>query len=654
MTTSAYRAELDGVRALAVLLVFFSHIPSVSGHGPLLAGGRIGVDIFFVLSGYLVGGLLVAELRRTGRIDLPGFWARRVRRLLPAALAMAVVTGSVVACLGAASIHPLEQARWLTQLRSGLTYTANFHEIAAGTQYTSSGTNSPYAHLWSLSAEEQIYVALPLLILAAAWCSARAPRLARVAVPTVLVGLVATVATSPQGAYFDPRPRLAEVLVGAAIAAFPMRGLRGAVGRRAAWTGGSSVVALLAIAAGTATTTETMQVTMVMPTVAALSALLLIALEFDGGHRRAFTAAPVAALGLISYGFYLWHLPVIVLTPFLTGGGAWLLSDAGRALVFFTITLALSALSFRLLERPVRSSSWLQARAKTTMVGAVVVALAAALAPAAVAGGAPTTRAVGQLPVDCGVTEGRFDGLPTLVEGCTLFDAGEGRPIVGFAGDSTLNTLVPALQQAGADLDLTILVAIGNGCSIIDVSRRDEEHAAPDLTQRRCGLLAGGVERITAASELMVILDRSPVLHAETRTADDIADAAERASKALKQITRQVPLVLLTPVRTADPVDSPDPRHFSTDARGTEFIFSYERNRDIYLGFVDDLAARDPRITVIDTDPIWCPGGQPCRGDRDGISLWNDQVHASIAGAAEITPRLLDALTGAFPAVLGR
>jgi peptidoglycan/LPS O-acetylase OafA/YrhL len=158
------RRDIQGLRALAVVAVVLEH---VSGWP---RGGFVGVDVFFVLSGFLITGLLVREHERTGRISMRGFYRRRVKRLLPSALVVLVVTLGAVAALLSASrlLSSAVDAVW------SAVFVANWHEAAQGTDYfAADGPVSPFRHFWSLSVEEQFYVVWPLVVLLVAAVSAR-------------------------------------------------------------------------------------------------------------------------------------------------------------------------------------------------------------------------------------------------------------------------------------------------------------------------------------------------------------------------------------------------------------------------------------------------------------------------------------------------
>ncbi|MGZ4592304.1 MAG: acyltransferase family protein, partial [Actinomycetes bacterium] len=244
---SQYVPALDGIRALAVTAVLVFH-----GGLPWMRGGFLGVDAFFVLSGYLITSLLLSEWQRTGSIALAGFWGRRARRLLPALLLMVVVV-----TIGARSLLPADEVRLLRgDGLAALFYVANWRMIFKGGDYfTQTAAPSPLQHTWSLGIEEQFYLLWPLLLLAV--FAARKPL--RLLLIVCGVGAVVSAvalafvyhADGPVRAYYGTDTRGASLLMGAGLAAvLATRGRHAGTtepGRR------RSMIAALAVVAGVAT-----------------------------------------------------------------------------------------------------------------------------------------------------------------------------------------------------------------------------------------------------------------------------------------------------------------------------------------------------------------------------------------------------------------
>ena len=343
---------LDGVRALAVLTVIGFH-EGASG----LPGGFLGVDIFFVLSGFLITDLLVARYDRTGRLDLAGFWTRRARRLLPALAVMLVVVTAA-----AAVIEPGQEASLRLALLAAGTYTSNWYQILHHVPYFAAagqaGAPPPLDHLWSLAIEEQFYLVWPLIV----WCviarlGTRRARVACALTGAAVSALVMTIQYTPGGdpsaVYYGTDTHASALLIGAALAlARPLRALTAipAAHSRRLDIGGIAGLVVLAWAAGHFSGSDPV-VYPVGLLLAALGAAGLVAAAAGHGVIAAITSwRPLRWVGVRSYGIYLWHWPVIALGTALVGPGA---SSAWLWPVETGVTIALASASWRYIETPI-------------------------------------------------------------------------------------------------------------------------------------------------------------------------------------------------------------------------------------------------------------------------------------------------------------
>jgi len=442
---------LDGIRALAVAAVLATHAGI-----PFLPGGFIGVDVFFVLSGFLITSLLYDELVVTGRIDLGGFWTRRARRLLPAALVM------IVAVLAA---RPLFVPDSVAGLRgdaiTAALWSGNWRWALAGTDYfAQGGTPSPLQHTWSLAVEEQFYLVWPLLLLALRAVKRR--RLLALSVAGVAASAVATYvlarAASPGRVYFGTDTRAQELLVGAALAALlaPTWRWRGAtpLGQRSPQPAARRPLPLLLSAGGLAALTGIATTVHGAPgefrngllLLTALAAAALVAgVVLDSGHAvaRLLSTRLFVGTGRISYGLYLWHWPVyLALDGERTG-----LHGYSLAALRVAVTCLLAGASFVLIERPaqrvrVRPRRVLPAAAAG--VGAVLVVAACAV-PAPVPQVALAPSAAGGLDTPLSP---RARLAPLLPEVVPRTAARHGPLTVSVFGDSVSLTLSLYLPPA--------------------------------------------------------------------------------------------------------------------------------------------------------------------------------------------------------------
>jgi peptidoglycan/LPS O-acetylase OafA/YrhL len=347
-----YRPALDGLRALAVLAVLLYHLSPAT-----LPGGLLGVDLFFVLSGYLITGLLLAEWAAGGRIDLARFWLRRARRLLPAVYVL------LAALLAVAVLRlPDEAVRLRGDAAAAFVYVMNWHQIVGEQSYFAAiGRPSLFQHLWSLAIEEQFYLVWPLLLLVLLrWGR-------RLLLPVAIAGTIASTiwmahlyhaGSDPSRVYYGTDTRAAALLVGALLAA---------LGFPRWWPAGSSRggrllldgLGLVALAALVACARWLDPATPLLYRggflVVSLTAALLIAAVLQPGARLLpwlLAQRPLVAVGKRSYGLYLWHWPVIVLTR--PGLDVPLHGPALLGLRLGMMAL-LTELSYRLVEQPVRS-----------------------------------------------------------------------------------------------------------------------------------------------------------------------------------------------------------------------------------------------------------------------------------------------------------
>ena len=338
---------LDGLRGAAVLGVLFFHSEGA------LPGGYLGVDLFFVLSGYLITSLLVAEHARTGAVALGPFWVRRARRLLPAVLALMPAIG--LYCALWAKHGELAGVR--RDALATLGYVANWRAIFTNKSYWDLfAAPSPLEHTWSLAIEEQFYVLWPLACWAALRRSRRALLALSIALAAASVGLMAWRFAPGHTArvYLGTDTRASGMLLGAALACAltPERRLEGARGR-ALDAGSLLALALLAVAWARleGESPWLYRGGFLACELACLTLIAAAVLRPAGPLARAFSLGPLRAVGYVSYGVYLWHWPIfVVLTPERVH-----LSALPLGALRFALTFAIAAVSLRVLERPIRA-----------------------------------------------------------------------------------------------------------------------------------------------------------------------------------------------------------------------------------------------------------------------------------------------------------
>ena len=346
-------AGLDGLRALAVVGVLLYH-----AEVPWARGGFVGVDVFFVLSGYLVTSIVLEGFARTGSLGFGRFWSGRLRRLAPAQLALVVAVTIAVALW-----HPEELADLPGQVAAALTGTTNWYLIATqGSYFEQLGRPPVLRHLWSLAVEIQFYLVFPpILVLLLRRAGARVDRivvglLVAILASTIYLAVLFDPSTDPARAYFDTFARLAAPLTGAVLALlWRPRALGRApvaqLGPRVTLAGGGALVGLLWIMHAAGDRSALMYRGGFLVT-ALLAAVVVAAIIHPGGAlggRAAFGNPALVAIGVRSYGLYLWHWPVYVLIrPRIDVGWSWGTTFVVRILV----TVVLTELCYRFVEQP--------------------------------------------------------------------------------------------------------------------------------------------------------------------------------------------------------------------------------------------------------------------------------------------------------------
>jgi peptidoglycan/LPS O-acetylase OafA/YrhL len=343
---AGFRPDIEGLRAVAVLAVVLFHAGL-----PGDAGGYVGVDVFFVISGFLITGLLLREVAATGRVRFARFYGARARRLLPAAVLVLAATAAGAVLL----LPPLQARAALGDAVASALYVGNYRFAAQGTDYLAADVPpSPFQHYWSLGVEEQFYLVWPALLLVVAWLAGRrlhaaaAAVLAVVAAGSVALSLYWT-ATLPPWAFFALPSRAWQLAAGGLVALTApwWRRVPRGVSRVLGWVGMAAIV-LACVRLGA--TTPYPGVAAFLPV---LGAVLVVAAGCGparGGVGTALSVPPLRAVGRLSYGWYLWHWPVLILAPALVGAPLGL---PGR-LVAALVSALLAAVTLVAVENPVR------------------------------------------------------------------------------------------------------------------------------------------------------------------------------------------------------------------------------------------------------------------------------------------------------------
>ena len=644
-----YRPQLDGLRSVAVYLVLVFHCGVAA-----LAGGFIGVDVFFVLSGFLVTNVMLEEIRSTGTLSLGRFYARRVRRLLPAAVLVVVAT-CLLFVLVASVTRRLEI---VGDARAALLYVANWHFLGQSNDYfAQEDAASPFLHFWSLAIEEQFYVVFPVVLLLLARRARR--RLRTTALVVAALGLASLgaqlywMSADPNHAYYGTDARLYQLLAGALLAVLlvgrprladsrwgsaPVAGAGALLGLAGLGVLGSGLVDVVPGWRGLGAT------------VATVAVIAGITLRSRSWLARALARPVPVYLGTISYGTYLWHWPVILVLRELLE-----LGPLATVLVATPLATGLAALSFAVLESPIRRAPALAGSTWTVVVTGLAVSVVAALVvvppvlqsdrrPALpVASGAAATGSVGDEPVPTGIdwrAQLRDNGKGASctaedVEECVVVD-GPG-PRVLLVGDSFANMLGPMFEALAEDHGFSLAQEITQGCPWPeDVENRGESTANQELCrQARDGWYDEVLPELDP--DLVVLVMRPRDLEGRTdlgdltsRSGRDVGTVPELLWPAMRDTVdglvaqgRRVLLVQSVMGTGGErPLDC-----LSAAERVSQCLVDYPLERPASDGYMEALDAASDQVSTISLDPVVCPTAPVCAPYRDGRIVWRDRYH---------------------------
>jgi peptidoglycan/LPS O-acetylase OafA/YrhL len=457
----AYRKDIDGLRAVAILAVVLYHYGVLN-----VSGGFVGVDIFFVISGFVITSLLIAEIEDE-RFSLIGFYERRLRRILPALFVLILIVSLI-----AIFVLP---PRALTELANSVVatslFSSNVYFWNANRGYFEGPSEiSPLLHTWSLAVEEQFYIAFPILLLLALRVSRRfaASLILGIVVVSFALSVWASVNAPTANFYLAPT-RIWELLLGAALA-FHQSSFE-PWGRPQSEIACAIGVLLIAFALLMFSSTTP------VPGLAALAPCLGAALLIYGGRNpdstmtRLLSARPLVAIGLISYSLYLWHWPIFVLLRHYVFWEPLTLSVTLSAIV---VSFALAILSWRFIERPIRERRVLSSSSSIFTIGAIATALLLVLGGAGLATKGLPSRyshlsevamqrdeapSGSSLPRECVVLEHNTDATF-----CSLTNGPAGSRRVLLWGDSFAAHYIPGFVELGNSIPLSAFAYTFSGC----------------------------------------------------------------------------------------------------------------------------------------------------------------------------------------------
>ena len=617
---STYRADVDGLRAIAVLAVVAFHaVPR------WLHGGFVGVDVFFVISGYLITGILI-DANDSGTFGFLAFYARRARRIFPALVLVLLAT----IVLGALVLPEHDATRLGAHVIAGTLFSSNLLLWREAGYFDAASAAKPLLHLWSLGIEEQFYLLWPAAILLLSQPRLRKYRLAGIA----LIALasfaldVGTVGRDPTAAFYSPATRAWELMTGAMLAGIPLHRsvpLTSTSSRDALSIGG----ALLLLAAMLSFSAHT-----IFPGWAALlpvvGTAMLVAAGSDAWLNRRVLAHPMAvSLGLVSYPLYLWHWPLLVMVRRASATSATPPELAPAvALCVVALSIVLAYATHRLLELPLRRRALFPVARRASLALAAMGVL-----------GAITSVSRDDLDADTlKARQARNDWATPKSDNAVYFvTASHDEPRVAFLGDSHAEQYYPSVKHALEGMSAPPVVAFSTygGCPFF-----------PGYYPRRCREVYARSMRLASSPSVQRVVIASAwdmyAANGDQGETSHMGDAELRASFAtlevdvarLRALGKEVVVIGLHPhTERADPELLAAHRRlgrFGTTAPTTfASSFSLEEYR-AHTRAVDESLARlaaSTGATLIDPVTVLCPGGACLTMDDHGTPIRKDSNH---------------------------
>jgi peptidoglycan/LPS O-acetylase OafA/YrhL len=645
---------LDGLRGLAVAVVVLFHLD-------LLRGGWLGVDVFFVLSGFLITRLLVHERASTGRTDLRRFWQRRARRLLPALVGVLVGVALYAWWYPEPSILPTDLPG---QLVATVAYVANWFQLRSGAGYWDQfATPSPLEHMWSLAIEEQFYVLFPLLFVALVGARRAADR----RVGAVLAGLTVAswglgVALLASGASFERVYLGTDTRVGAILCGATAGWLTARPGGAPALVARAVAVAPVALAVVVAATAwvdgeaswsaarwlllpafELAVVVVLLATVASSGPASSGPAPTSAPTNRILSLRPLTWLGGISYGLYLWHIPVILVAE-------RALRDQPRAVVVgaaIVASLAIAQASAVLVEQPIRRRGLAVAPrfvlpivAVAALAGSFVVVREATEPARSI----EASRTAGEARVELAEVDDPGSG-PTLEGEASLpLERPDDRPPrVLLLGDSLARDLGPVFVPEATDLGVTpseaSFVGCGDGGMEVAADRPDAFNDAAYVA--RCDAWRASFGELVARAQPDVVV----VLRASARRtipgSDRVYDRCEPEWLAWYREEMAAEVEVLGGEGSAVALATRPYNRF-----GDVIDEQNDREVDCMNAVLREVADADPQAVLLPINEWVCPTADTCRKEQDGVVLREDGLHFRGEGGVLATRWMLDELFG--------
>ncbi len=640
-----YRSDIEGLRAIAILLVLGAHAGV-----PWLAGGFVGVDVFFVLSGFLITGLLLHEMHSTGRIAFSDFYLRRFRRLMPALVLMITVTSLAAGWV----LPPGEQLQQPSAAAMAALWMSNVYFVLARLDYFAAGTDSNlFLHTWSLGVEEQFYVVWPLLLFALVRGAviARTRRIKVVLGLTAVVGVAASILLTPrypQFAFYMMPVRAWEFALGGLIWLGVHRH-QGVESQKkwgwAYWAGWLGLVMIIGTAATYSANMAYPGWRAVLPVVGAVAVVMSGTRgEMTHGVSWLLSWTPLQALGRISYAWYLWHWPVLLLGQSAAGSNSpWC------RLLCVMVSLGLAWLSYRFVEYPIRHQSfWLRHRRAALMAG---LGLAVAINLQTMHWFESATAAMSS-PALQRFERARTDAPIIYAEGCDDWYYSDKVRACGFGtadaphtavlmGDSIAGQWFPAVEELFNRPGWRLIVLTKSSCPMVDVpffyARIGREYTECSVWRSHA------LEQVASLRPDIVLLG--------TVATNDFSQAqwTQGTSRVLGRLSAAVDKVAILRGTPHLPFDGPtclsarQQRPGWLPGRAACEAPAFDARDQLVFRWLEEASAGFANARVIDMNDLVCPQGI-CSAEQGTKIVFRDSQHMTASFAKTLAPALAQRL----------
>ena len=637
-----YRADIEGLRALAILLVICAHAAM-----PGLSGGFVGVDVFFVLSGFLITGLLMQEMSNTSRLSFAEFYLRRARRLFPALIVM--LLGS--AALAALVLAPAAQMLQSVAGASAAAWASNIHFAFNKLDYFAPGNETNiFLHTWSLGVEEQFYLVWPALIYLVLRKNF-ATGLGRLRLCMMLVmvfsfgGCLFATYEYPQQAFYMMPLRAWQFAIGALVwlefrARHGWLFVHGAGIRARSLLGWSGLLLLLGAGCLLGTDKPYPGLYALAPTI---GAAFVIAAGCYGDAtvvQRLLSLAPMQAIGRISYSWYLWHWPVLLLGRALTGSNIpiW-------RLLYVVVSLLLAVASYRLVEQPVRHQRWWLTHKRMAVYGllsSMVLSVALMLhwygyaGKVALGGG---QRVIAESHNDAPIIYpmGCDDWYSSdRVRACAFGDAHAEHTAILF-GDSIAGQWFPAVSKLFERPGWRVLVFTKSSCPMVD---QDFFYSRIGRVYTECSRWRKDVlQEISKLKPDLVLISSSDNAGFSEK---EWSDGSMRVLQSISSTVSHIYVLRATPHL---PFDGPDClAEYSSRPRwlpgGNGCSAPLENERaDLIYASLQKAASHFENVHVLDMSDVICPGGI-CHAEQGRMIVFRDSQHMTATFAQSLAEKL--------------